>query len=301
MLAAGRLPAIALLQTKAGVVEREIDLVGAENTLEDAQARLKALLNLDRLGAPTRVVIAPTDMPPVEVKDVSVEEGLKTAMEQRPELSQAKLDQANRELSVKLARNQTFPELNVVGSVGLSGLSGRQNPNPLPDMPVTFLGRTFVPTSSAYQGGPDDALESMLSGDFLSYKVGLTVQLPLGNQSARSELQRARLEAQKGRLSLETVQQRIALEVERLARGLKASLKAMEGTRAFLDLAGQRLRMVQEGLDLGASSVTDVLEAEKNLTLAQRDALRVLIEYHKLYVMWEKVTGVTLERFQITL
>jgi outer membrane protein TolC len=59
--------------------------------------------------------------------------------------------------------------------------------------------------------------------------------------------------------------------------------------------------MAQEGLELGVSSVTDVLEAEKNLSLAQRDELKTIIEYNKLLILWEKTTGGVLERFHIEL
>jgi hypothetical protein len=39
------------------------------------------------------------------------------------------------------------------------------------------------------------------------------------------------------------------------------------------------------------------LEARKNLSLAQRDELKNVIEYNKMLTLWEKTTGVVLERF----
>jgi outer membrane protein TolC len=57
--------------------------------------------------------------------------------------------------------------------------------------------------------------------------------------------------------------------------------------------------MAQEGLELGVASVTDVIEAQKNLHLAQRDELRAIIEYNKALILWEKTTGIALERFHV--
>lgn len=303
MVASGRLPTLAILQAKSAVLEREIDLVAAENALDDAQERLKSLLNLRAAVDPSRLTIVPVDSPPFEMQPVSVEEGLKAALANRPELFQARLDQQNRLLGVNSAKNQLLPEVNVVGSVGLSGLSG--SPTPIPFSNLTAGGipieTFFGGNQSSFAGGYDEALAKLFSGNFVSYKVGVTVQIPLGNQAARSELARARLEAEKARASLQSVEQKIALEVDRAARAVNSSVKAIESIRSLRELTERKLQMAQDGLELGVSSVTDVLEAEKDLTLARRDEVRVFIDYQKKLILWEKVTGVALERFQITL
>jgi outer membrane protein len=303
MVAGRRLPAIAILQAQSAVLEREIDLVAAENIFEDAQARLKSLLNLRTVVEPSRLTIVPTDPPAFQIRTVSVEEGLKSALANRPELSQAKLEQENRALGVSAAKNQMLPEINFVGSVGLSGLSG--SPTDLPFSTLTIggipIGTSLSADGSSFEGGYGEALSKLFSGNFVSYKVGVTVQIPLGNQSGRSELARARLEAEKARGFLQSVEQKIALEVDRAARAVNSSAKAIEGVKALRELAERKLQMAQDGLNLGVSSVTEVLEAEKNLTLAKRDELKVFIDYQKKLILWEKVTSGPLERFQITL
>jgi outer membrane protein len=305
MVAGGRLPSLALLQAKTAVLEREIDLVAGEHAFRDAQARLRALLNLDKVSAPTEYTLVPTDSPQLEPKTVSTEEGLKHALANRAELFQARLDQENRTLGVKFAKNQRLPELNFVGSIGLSGLSGTPTTNPLTTIPIGGVPVTdFLPDSqnvSSLEGGYEDALGKLFSGDFISYKVGLNVQIPLGNQLARSELAKARLEEEKSRLTLQTLEQKIALEVEGVARAINSRMKAIEGARSLRHLAERKLDMAQEGLDLGVASVTDVIEAQKNVSLAQRDELKTITEYNKMLALWEKTTGTALERFHIDL
>jgi outer membrane protein len=305
MVAGGRLPTIALLQAEAAVLERELDVVAGENAFEDNQAHLKALLNLDMVSTSAEYTLVPTDPPLLEPKRVSAAEGLKSALAKRPELFQAKLDQESRMLRVKFARNQQLPEINFVGSVGLSGLGGIPTSNPLTTItvrgvPVVSLlpGGLGVDT---FEGGYEDALGKLVSGDFLSYKVGFSVQIPLGNQVARSELARARLEVEKSRITLQTLEQKIALEVESVARAINSRMKAIEGAKSLRHLAERKLEMAQKGLELGVSSVTDVLEAQKNLSLAQRDELKTVIEYNKILVLWEKTTSTALERFPIDL
>jgi outer membrane protein len=301
----GRLPAIGLLQAKTAVLEREIDLVAGENASEDVQARLKALLNLDKVAAPAEYTLVPTDAPRIEPITVSIEEGLKSALAKRPEFFQARLDQENRVLGERYARNQQMPELNFIGSIGLSGLSGSPTANlftatTVGGVPVS----NFLPDgqgTSTFDGGYGTALGKLVSGDFMSYKVGLSVQIPLGNQLARSEVAKSRLEVEKSKMFFQSLEQKIALEIERVARGITNSLRAVEGARALRNLTEHKLAMAREGLELGAASVTDVIEAQKNLHLAERDELRAIIEYEKTTALWEKSTGIVLERFHIEL
>jgi outer membrane protein TolC len=121
----------------------------------------------------------------------------------------------------------------------------------------------------------------------------------LGNQAARSEAAKSRLEVEKSRLFLQALEQKITLEVESVARGIGTSVRAVEGARALRNLAQRRLTMAQEGLELGVASVTDVIEAQKDLHLVERDELRASIDYQKALVVWEKSTGRVLERFHI--
>jgi len=294
MVAAGRLPAMAILQAQVGVKEREIDLLNGENAFKEAQERLKTLLNVDQGAVMTDLTILPVDRPPAEVRRIAVEEGLKAAMTNRPELVQARLDLESKQAALKFARNQMLPELNFVGSVGLSGLSG----TPTTDRAQQILEALRGP--SPFQGGYGDALESLFSGDFVSYKVGVTFQIPLGNP-ARSEYRKARLEEEKARFFLQRLERKIVLEVEGAARGVQTALKVMEGARSLRELAERKLKMAQEGLELGVGTVTAVLEAEKDLVVAQRDELKAIVEYNKALILWEKVTGMTLDRFNIEL
>jgi outer membrane protein TolC len=305
MISQGRLPAIALLQAKTAVLEREIDLGTAENASADAEARLKSLLNLNRVMGSATYTLVPTDPPHIEPHMVSIEEGVKSALAKRPELVQARLDQDNRMLGERFARNQQMPEVNFVGSIGLSGLSGSPTPNLFN---TTSIGGTPIttvlpdrPETSTYAGGYGAALGRLVTGDFMSYKVGVSVQIPLGNQMARSEVAKSKLEVEKAKLFIQSLEQKIALEVERVARGLTNSARALEGARALRDLAERKLAMAQEGLELGVASVTDVIEAQKNLSLSQRDELRAVIEYRKTTVLWERSIGSVLEHFPIEL
>lgn len=106
---------------------------------------------------------------------------------------------------------------------------------------------------------------------------------------------------EKTELALQALERRIALEVEKVAREIKTAFKAVEGARGLRELAERRLQMAQEGFELGVSPVTAVLEAQRDLALAQRNELKAVIEYNKLLTLLDKATGSALEKFYVEL
>lgn len=294
-VAEGRLPEIASLQARTAVLEKEGDLVQAESAMKDAMNRLKDLLNLDR---DSNRVIIPLDPPTSDVKQIDVNQALRGALLKRPELQQATLDRKNKNLAYHFARNQVLPQLDIFGSVGLSGLAG--TPTSLDQQVPTILGptaTTTVPSSS--EGGYRTGLQNLFSGSFPTWKIGITLTIPIGNVQARSEFRKAGLELEKAERTIAMVERRIALEVERLAYQLQSTLKLIESAKALREQVQRQLEMAQEQFQLGLVPMTVVIETERNLTSAERGELKAIIDYNRLLALFDKTTGAILEKFRV--
>lgn len=291
-VAEGRLPEIALLQVRTTVLEKERDLVQAEGARKDAMSRLTDLLNLDR---DSNRVIAPLDQPTSDVKQIDVDQALGDALLKRPELQQAKLDRQNKNLAYRFARNQLLPQLDIFGSVGLSGLAGTPA---LQDQQVqTVLGPTTVPSSS--EGGYGTALSNLSSGGFPTWRIGITLTIPIGNVHARSELRKAELDLEKAERSIAIVERRITLEVNTLAYQLPSALKLIESAKALREQVQRQLEMAQEQFQLGLVPMTAAIEAQRELTSAERGELKAIIDYNRLLALFDKTTGAILEKFRV--
>ena len=293
----GFLPETATLQAEASVAQRESDLELATNAARDTLSRLQDILNLDPKAD---VQIVPVDEPTVEAPKVDPEQAVKEAFARRPELPQAKLDQKNRDLSLELAKNQVLPQLNLFFTYGLNGLAGDQTSTGSSPFLQALLARQGIAIAPASQlGGYGTSLENLFSGNFSSWKVGLNLSVPLGNEAAQSQLRKATLEAEKAALTVKDVERRIALEVERLARQLQTLRKAIDGVRAVHEQTSRRLEMTQEQFDLGMAPMTAVLEAERDLAAAEREEWRTIVDYNKVLALFDKATGETLEKYRV--
>ena len=109
------------------------------------------------------------------------------------------MDIENQNILVKYQENQTYPSVDLMGSLGLNGLSG----DAINVTSGTFTGK------SAYGGGYGQSLSDSLSTQFYNWEFGVKFSYPLGNRSAKSQLAASRLEAAKLILSIKDLEKEI--------------------------------------------------------------------------------------------
>ncbi|MEO6742532.1 MAG: TolC family protein, partial [Chthoniobacteraceae bacterium] len=105
---------------QAEVAAREAALITATRTVKDQENFLKQLITADMmLLIRTRVNIAPPPSPSI---DPSVVQGIRAALELRPDYRQATLDIQNRHIIVAQTKNAELPRLDLTASLSMIGL-----------------------------------------------------------------------------------------------------------------------------------------------------------------------------------
>jgi outer membrane protein len=304
----GFMPETARLQAKTSVLQREGDLLVARNTQRDAMRRLRDLLNFAVGGDP---LIVPLDQPLAEPKTVDIAEAVKNALAQRPELPQARLDLRNKDLTVGFAKNQVLPQLNLFGSYGWTGLAGEAAPGQLTTtvtVPITSsvsvtrpITLSFPGASSVAVGGYGTSLDNLFSGEFPAWKVGMNLTFTLGNVAAKSQLETAELEKQRAEITVKNVENAIALEVERLGLQMQSTFSVIAVSRAFREQSKLRVDVTREKFQQGLASLSEVIEAQRDLVTAEQEEWKVIIDYNKILVQFDRATGTLLERYRVDL
>jgi outer membrane protein TolC len=307
LVSEGIVPETALLQAKTTVLQREADVLGAQNALQDTRSRLKDLLNFAPGGDP---LIVPLDQPSADARSIDIEQAVKDALAKRPELPQVRLDVKNKDVILGYAKNQVLPQLNLFGSYGLMGLAGEPTAITGPTLTIPIAARRtvtveitdlFVGASSAAVGDYQTALGNLFSGNYPTWKVGVNLTYPLGNVAAESQLKRAELELQKAELTVKNVERAIALEVQRLGNQIQSIFKVIEAARSFREQAQVRLNVMRDEFQLGMVSLSTVHEAQRDLVTAEREEWKTIVDYNKLIVLFERATGAMLERYRVDL
>ena len=120
----GTLAPLELVQSEAGVADREVEIIRARARVGDSADVLRQLLNIERSEEFWAMPINPTSDPFSEFFEVDVDAAIETALAERPELRSGYLDLSNRELDVRYFRNQQRPRLDLALTYGLNGVGG---------------------------------------------------------------------------------------------------------------------------------------------------------------------------------
>ena len=277
----GTLAELEILQAKSNVASREERLLNAQNLIDDNGDNLKSILNFSFDSEEGLKEIIPADSPVFEPGvENSLNEALKTALIHRPDLLAKKMELENRNIEAKYNENQTLPTLDLVGSLGLNGLSG---------------------DSSTKNGSYDSALSEAFSTDFRLWQFGINLSYPLGNRAAKSKLAIKRLEVAQLLLNIKDLEKTIVVEVREAHRQIKTDIKRVQATRVARKFAEEKLNAEEKKFKVGLSTSFNVLEFQEDLAEEQSNEIKAVIDYNKSLNRLNQVMARTLEAHDIKL
>jgi outer membrane protein len=271
----GALARTAVLESEAEVARREADLVRSRALQRIARDNLRALINARDASADALIMVEPADNPTVAAAVVNLDESLRTAYTERPELIAARLDVDGRAVERKIAENALLPRLDLVGSVGTLGLGGNAQP---PIISPGGFGSSFANPQA--RGGYGRSLELLTDGRFYQYLVGAQISIPIANAAAKANYAQAKVNSEGARLSLERLEEDVTHEITESANNLEAFLKAIEARRIARELAEENVRNQQARYDVGLATTKDLIDFQDRLTQAQRAEVDALTGYN---------------------
>jgi outer membrane protein TolC len=260
-------------QAEAGAAEREEAVILTERAIKDRENAVKRLIAAEVrefLG----VSLLPTDAPLVEMVETDVARSISAAFELRPDYRALRHEVDRRQILVQFNRNQLWPELDLIASYGLNGMS---------------------------LSGFGDLTARQLRHDDPAWGVGIAVTIPLGNRTARANYNIARLDREQALLSLKQLEQNIVVQVDNAVGRVQTNLKRVEATRVASRLAEESLKAEETKLRAGTSTSFLVLQAQSQLAAARSAEIRARTDYRESLIELARVEGATLQKNNITL
>ncbi|MFW6161243.1 MAG: TolC family protein [Planctomycetota bacterium] len=263
-------PAVA--QAKAEAATRREALVAAEQTIREAEDRLKVLTDLAADRSLWHAAIVPTAEPSDTAPRLEPDRAAETALAERPDYRQARLAIDNQEILLHVRRNELKPRLDLAVGYGNSGLGGSWH----------------------------RAEHELGSLDYFEWVVGLTFEVPIGNRAARSRFRQTRLDRDQARLHLEALERQIQLEVRNAVRAVRVAAERLRAATLSIEAERERLRAEEIRFrDARIGTIQDVLDAQDNLADAERRALQALIDLNQAVVEAERRQGTLLEAHHV--
>jgi len=292
---AGTLAPIEVYQAEAEVALRSQDVIVAEFAVKEAEDNLKAALNLYDNDKYWNITLVPTEPPMMEKIYPDLNECITTALDKRPDYKEAKLNIRAADIQVKYSKNQTLPRIDLLGSLGTSGIAGK------PASTAGAFGFLYQGTKSPWDGHWKDVYDRMDNGDYYSYLIGVKIEFPLENRIARSQYSKAKLQAAQAVTGLKSSETQIINEVRDAVRKVETSEKLIDSATASLRLAQEKLKAEEKKYSVGMSTAHDVLEFQEDLAKAESSLIFAKTGYNKSIANLMRVKGVLIEEKGLTL
>ena len=287
----GTLAPIEILSAQSAVATREADILQAEAVLKDNEDRLKTIINLAAEEEAELVKIIPVDRPSFEKKEIALDEALRTAMDNRPDLSATRIDLKNKELDLSYSRNQLLPNLSLNASYWSPGVTG--------DQLVYPPGDPFADPIGIIEGNPSDALKDVFNFKYKNWTAGITLDIPLNTILSRADYAQARVNLDQAMLRLKNQEQQIFLEIKNAVRAVQTDYKRVQAYKVARELGEKTLEAEEEKLKVGITTPFFVLQYQTDLATAQTNTLKAAVDYILSLARLNRAMGISLKEKNI--
>ncbi len=290
-------PTDLITATAQDVTSRQ-DIVDAEATLKQREISLKNLISRDGTADPLLrgVRIVPVD--PIRIPDQDnlppLEQMVKQALANRPDLAQTELGIRESEISALGTTNGILPTAQVLAGTSQAGLAG--------------VGREVVQGPGVIQnpdpyfvGGLGTALGQTFRRNFPTNRIGGFYAETIRNRQAQADFGIDQLQLRQSQLSYRRQLAQVEVDVMNYVVALQQARARYDAAVKNRALQEQLLQAEQTKFSLGASTPYNVVRQQRDLSNAQSTEVSALVSYSTARVALDQTLGMTLDSSHVTL
>ncbi len=299
----GTLAPLDVVNSDSAVASDKQALVASKTNLEYQQLLMKQAiarnLNDPQLAA---APIVPTDRVALDrlpEEDLSVEDLVKQAYVNNPQIEQAVLNMKNNEITIKAFKNGLLPVVDAYAFYGGSALGGAQNPN--------ASNFSSVPPGQPYPPGTfpsvgyGDVFQNTFNNNAPNKGVGVNMTITLRNRTAQADQARSQMEYRQSQMRLQQLYTLIRIQVTNQQYALTNDRAQVQAAQAARDFGAQSLEAEEKKYKLGASTTALVLQQGRNLAIAENNLISATAAYARDRAALFQLLANTLDRYGISL
>jgi outer membrane protein len=332
-IAAGAKAPLERAEVQTELASRETALLTAVQNVSIAENNLKQLMFKDPASPEWFSQITPTDSPSFSDTPVNLDDAIKDARDNRPELRRLRLQADINNIDLQYFRNQTKPQVDLVGTVASTGLAGtaaaqlpegtpiplisgdpETNANafllsqvqdiqrralfPVAESPVV-LSPALAPTDLV--GGYGKTLSNLGSLNTYNVTVGVAIQIPFKNKTAEANLAGANVLRDQLLASMRSTEQSVEVDVRNAAQAVESSRRRVLSAKSARVNAELQLEGEQRLYQVGRSTTFLLFQRQNALTNARASELRAQTDYNKAIADLQRATATTLRANNVTI
>lgn len=293
----GTLAPLDVVNSDSTVATDKQALIVSQTNLEYQQLIMKqAIARTLNDPALSAAPVIPTDrvgLDRLPEEDTAVEDLVKQAYVNNPQIEQAILNMKNNEITIKAEKNGLLPTVDAYAFYGANALAGAQNPNEKP-----IFGGTITPVSPVGYG---TALKDLFNSSAPDKGVGVNITIPLRNRTAQADQARSQMEYRQSQMRLQQLYTQVRIQVINAQFALTNDRAQVMAAQAAQDYANQSLDAETKKYKLGASTTANVLQQGRNLATSENNLLSATAAYAKDRAALQQLLSTTLDHYGITI
>jgi len=290
----GVLAPIDVVAAEAQIATFEQNIYTAQQVVTTTENTLKTMLLPDRTSPEWLQPITPVSPVALEPPRVSLEFAVAEALKNRPELEQLEINTESNKIDERFYRNQTKPQVDLVGTYTSQGLAG--TPTIASIDPVT--GHTNVLPN--LQGGLFNSLGNLIQNNYPTYRIGVNISLPWGNHTAKANLGRTLVEGERIANQRQQEEQVVEADVRNALEGIRAAEARLSASSAGREAAEKLYESEQPQFRAGTTTLFLVLQRQQDLLSARGRELLAQTQLNRAISDFYRATGTTLKVNNIT-
>jgi HAE1 family hydrophobic/amphiphilic exporter-1 len=312
LVSKGVIAPIDVIAATTQITTFEQSVYTAQEDITRTENNLKTLMLPDRNSEIWSRPITPISPISLDPPRAGLEIAVADALRNRPEILQLQSNAEINKIDQRYFRDQTKPQIDLVGSYTAQGLAGTSQVrtggttttsalttrvNELSALAgfqplATTTTTNTVPSNLV--GGPLNSLGNLFGQDFPTYRVGVQIALPWGNRTAKANLGRTLVEG--NRIENQKAQQEQIIEAE--VRNSLQALRSSEARLASALAARQSAELLYESeqrqFRAGTTTFYLVLQRQTELLVARGRELQSQTDLNKSISEFQRATGTTL-------
>lgn len=254
--------------------QAEVDFSRAVNSVRDAEDTLKNLMNDPDFLLSQDLEIVPVEIPFVAPMTIDQFAEVRTAIDEREEIRQAKLAIEQSRINTARAKNETMPRFDVSFRYEVQGL----------------------------RGSADSSFDLMTANRYNSYAVSAVIEVPIGNRQRMAGLREAELREQQSITQLRQVMDTVVQEVNFAIRALNINYENIPTQYNSVTAADLSLRAFQERVsEMNPANLATELSQIESVGTTRATLSQLVIDYNIAIVGMERSKGTLLRYNNIAL
>ncbi len=269
-----------ILRARAALTSRRSELVRAATRIRDIQAQLRLLTGSQQMANSSQWELAPQDSPMKLPVELSTQQSVVTALDNRSDIAQAIRTIQAVSTRVGAARNQVLPRLDLILGSYVAGLKDDRDP----------LG----------------AWVNQLDTGRPTYWAGLSYEIPIKNRASKARLNRNRWELAQAFHDFQQATEVAFTEVEVAVRETKTAYSEMVAKTEAIRAASNEVAYLQQRWEIlpdpnesAVLLIENLLDAQQRLADEELAVVTAQVSYALSWIQLRKATGVLL-RFDDT-